>query len=328
MPFRCFCFLAMVSLIPLRADDPDAFQVWGSLVLRAHRLNEQGKSGEAIDVAKKALEIAKSFGPNDTNIAVTHQMLGIAYRDAGNCAESRASFSRAIAIWQAQPDPSKKHLFNSIISLLNGVCECGDSAGAEKLYRLYREPLEQSVNGPLDRGRLEAFEAFIARSKKHYAEAETHLREALRIYDEMPKPPVRDVSQTEASLGVILDLERRLPEALEYELKALDGLVETAPYNLGTIAAFNNVACTLSRLGRGSEAERYLATATGMATRQLGENNSISAQILLNYSRILKENKQTEEAEAMLKRAKAASHQAALRDNQTVDIQDLKLGLR
>ena len=328
MPFRCFCFLAMVSLIPLRAEEPDSFQVWGSLVLRAHRLNEQGKSGEAIDVAKRALEIAKSFGPNDTNIAVTHQMLGIAYRDSGDCSESRASFSRAIAIWQAQPDPPKNHLFNSMISLLNGVSECGDSAGAEKLYRLYREPLEQSVSGPLDRGRLEAFQAFIARSKKRYAEAEAHLRRALSIYDELPKPPVRDISQTEASLGVILDLERRLPEALEYEVKAVEGLMETAPHNLGTIAALNNVACTLSRLGRGAEAERYLATATEMATRQMGENNVITAQILLNYSRILKENKQTEEAEAMLKRAKAASHQAALRDNQTVDIQDLKLGLR
>jgi tetratricopeptide (TPR) repeat protein len=320
----------MVSLIPLRAADPDSesFQVWGALVLRAHRLNEQGKPGEAIDVAKKAMEIAKSFGPNDSNIAVTHQMLGIAYRDAGDCAESRASFTRAIAVWQAQTDPPKKHMFNAIISLLNGACECGEFALAEKLYRVYKEPLEQSMGGPLDRGRFEAFQASIARSKKRFAEAEAHLREALKIYDEMPKPPVRDVSQTEASLGVILDLERRLPEALEYELKALDGLMETAPHNLGTIAAFNNVACTLSRLGRGSEAERYLATATGMATQQLGENNVISAQILLNYSRILKENKQTAEADAMLKRAKAASHQAALRDNQTVNIQDLKLGLR
>ena len=327
MPIRCFCFLALVTLVPIRAGGTEPLQAWGALALRANHLIQQGNYAEAIDVAKRALAIAKSFGPNDPNIAISYHTLAIAHQNAGNCSDARASFSRAIVIWRAQPVPAGQDFFNSALSLLNGACECGDFTAAEKLYRVYGRMLEQSASGPLDRGRLEILKALLARGKKRYAETEAHLREALRLYGELSKPPVHDLSHAEASLGVILRHEGRLAESLEYELRALDGMLQTAPHEPATIGALNNVGCALSDLERGAEAEKYFASAVELATRQLGEDNGMTAQIMLNYSQQLKKNNQAAEAEAMRKRAKAASRRAAWRNNQTIDIKDLKLGL-
>jgi hypothetical protein len=72
------------------------------------------------------------------------------------------------------------------------------------------------------------------------------------------------------------------------------------------------------------EAERMFQRALATAAKQFGEDSLFTARIMLNYARVLREDKRSLASEAMQKKGAEALRRALVRDSATVDIQDLK----
>jgi tetratricopeptide (TPR) repeat protein len=325
---RYLCVFSVFTFPFLLAEGSNPDQTWRALILQAQKDNQGGQAVKALEIAKRALPVAQSFGPHDSRLAVTYQVLGKAYLWAGDCAQSRANYSRALTMWLAQPTASNGPLFSSVFGLINQSYICQDYPTAQRLFRKYSALLEHHGAGAVDAARLATLEAEVARAQRHYPEAEAHLREALREFERSPAEQAREIARTEGALGQVIGQQGRPQEALEHEMKALATLRQIAPRNLDTVSALNNVGLSLAALNRLSEAEQHFEQALALALDVFGENSRLTAPVMFNYARVLRSDNRTRDAEQMSERANASMRHAALSDSQVVGFQELKLGLR
>jgi tetratricopeptide (TPR) repeat protein len=300
-------------VLPLRAEDAasGAKPEWKPLALHAQALLRQNKLAEAAEYGQQALSLARQFGPTDARLASTYHMLGLIYRDWGHCAESRANYAHAIAIWHRQAQPNPRYITNSVMNYLSNLCECGDFAAAQKAFHRYEAELTRYSSDPVDEARMFSLRGVLARGRKNYPQAEAYFRQAIEVME-----------------GVVLDKEGHYAEALAESEKVIAVLGEAAPHHPSLIAAYNNAACALADLGRGDESERMFQEALQAARELYGEENHVTAQIMLSYAGVLRQDKQAPAAEVMKKKGTEAFRRALLRDAGTVDVEELQPGIR
>lgn len=325
---RYLCLFSVLTLPFLLAEESNPDQTWRALILQAQRDNQGGQAAKALEIAKRALPVAHSFGPHDSRLAVTYQVLGKAYLWAGNCAESRTNYSRALTMWLAQPNAPNGPVFTSVFGLINQSYICQDYTTAERLFRKYSALLEHHGAEAVDVARLATLRAAVARGQRHYPEAETHLREALKEFERSPAERSMEIAGTEGALGQVIGQQGRHQEALEHEMKALATLRQIAPRHLDTVSALNNAGLSLAALDRLPEAEQHFEQALALALEVFGENSRLTAPVMFNYARVLRSDNRTRDAERMSQRANASMRQAALSDSQVIGFQELELGLR
>jgi tetratricopeptide (TPR) repeat protein len=90
------------------------------------------------------------------------------------------------------------------------------------------------------------------------------------------------------------------------------------------VAAYNNAACSLADMGRLDESERMFQRALAMASDIYGEDNHVTAKIMLSYARVLREKKESPAAAELQKKGSEAFRRALNRDNGTVDAEELR----
>lgn len=324
-------FSALV-LLPLRAEDPVPIAqsaeytllAWRAPALQAQALMKQARFAEAVESAKRALDVAKTFGPSDSRLASTYYLLGTIYRTWGRCAEARTNYLRAITIWRREAHPNTHYVVYSITNFLSTLCECDDFKGAEKAFHVYQSDLQRYASNPREEASLLSVRAALARGRKDYAQAETLFRQAIELMQKVPETSPVEVAGEQSNLAVVVGKQGRNEEALAESMRAIAILGETAPKHPSLIAALNNAACILSDLGRPDDSERMFQRALAAATDLYGEDNHVTAGIMLNYADVLRRNKQSPEADALQKRGSAAFHRALIHDTGTIDLEELR----
>lgn len=298
---------------------------WSAAIKIAQMRLAEHRFAAAAEAAKQALGIAKRFGPTDTRVGVTYFEAGKIYQELGHCAESRLSFSHAADVFRKQPNPRPKYVFNSLISSLDVMCECEQYQAAAKKFREILPELESYRSDETDDRQLLGARGMIARALKHYREAETYYRQEIALLEKSPETNKLKIAQERVNLAMVLGQLGQHQESLAESQRVIDSLGDHADLYPATFAgALNNAACALADLGRQEEAQRTFERALQVSKDVYGEDHRFTARVLLNYSRLLREMKETPEAEAMQRRGVAAYRHAMLRDTSTVDVLDLK----
>jgi len=327
MNLRAISVLPAMAIFPLIAADQgqeDPAAAWRSVAVRAQTLLRQGRFAEAADSGKHALQMAKHFGPLDLRLAGTYHVLGTVYREWSHCAEARSNYLHAIAIWRKHPDPNPQFIFNSVTNFLSALCECDDYQGAQKGFRTYETELKRYATDPLDQARLLSLQGVLARGRKDYAKGEAYFRQSLDLMNRTRGASPLDIAQERTNLSVVLDKEGRVAESLAESERAIAFFEENFPNHPTLIAALNNAACALADLGRMNESERMFERTLARSMEMYGEDNHVTAKIMLSYARVLRENKQTPASANWQKRGAEAFRRALARDNGMVDLEELR----
>ncbi len=328
MTISIFRLDAAVDSTPPNPDPVTALPADGDWGIQAHAAQEEfldHKLAAAELSAKRGVQIAKRFGGADNRLAVSYYQLGNIYRDWGHCSESRANYMRAIAVWEKQPGTQPHYIFNTIVSMLGALCECDQFDVAEKMLRQYDSLLERYHSVPLDEVQILTVRATMLRARKNYKQAENYYREAIRLLEETPGATPLRIEEVRINLAMVLDKEGHRAESLaesERVIQFLDSNGASRPALM--FGVLNNAACTLADLGKLQESERMFEQALQTATDAFGPDSRFTAKIMLNYARVLRENKETPAAEAFEKRGAAAFRRAVLQDHATVDVTDLR----
>jgi tetratricopeptide (TPR) repeat protein len=312
------------TMLPLMAEDQALIPGWAPLALKAQAQLWEGRFAEAAESAQTAMKLAKHSGPPDKRLASNYHLLGVVYREWGHCAESRANYLHAIAIWRKLPDANRAYAFRSITSLISVMVECDDFPAAEKMFRAYEPELERDGSAQIDRANMLSLRAAIARHKKDYQRSESLYRQSIELLEKTPEAKPIDIAVEWSSLAVVLAKEGRQVESLAESDRAIDFFERSAPRHPSLVASLNNAACTLADMGRRDESERLFRRALAGAEDLYGEDSRITAKIILSYARLLRESKEPSAAADLQKRGAEAFRHALARDNGTVDAAELK----
>jgi len=320
-----FLLLALSQAVAAADSGADA---WARAMAQAKSLSDQHRFDEALAAARRALPIARRFGQLDTRLATTYDWLGSIQRDMGACTEAPLNYSQAIGIWERQPRPPARPLFNSIVFLLDTLCECGRTGAAQKALRSHEATLQRYASTPQDQADILNLRAAVAKARNNYALAESCYRQALQWLEQSPDRAPVQIAEIRINLALAMWKEGRTTESLAESSQVLDFLDHGFPDhdNLhpgATVVALNNAACALSAMGRSIEAERLFARALAAALEAYGENTRLTATVMLNYAKALRHAKQSNAAEVMQKRGEAAFRNTLAGNNATVDVANL-----
>jgi tetratricopeptide (TPR) repeat protein len=305
----------------IRLDPHDG--EWGTLARNAQKQLRLRKFAEAAEFAKQALQVAKRFQQPNDRLPTTYYQLGNIYRDWGHCAEARTNYSRAIATWEKQPEPKHKYIFNTIVSMLDTMCECEDYKAADKAFRTYEAKLQKYQSDTDDEVEWLSLRGTIYRAQQNWAQAEASYRRAMQLRELTPGSERYRIEEERSNLAMVIDKQGRHADSLAEEEKVIAYFERNGVSRPATLAgALNNAACSLADLGRLEEAQRMFERSLKVAVEGFGEDNRFVARIMMNYARVLRENKLTPAAEAMQKKGAETFRRAVLRDNATVDVAD------
>jgi tetratricopeptide (TPR) repeat protein len=257
-------------------------------------------------------------------VAASYFLLATVDRDRQRCFSARANFSHAIAIWGTRPNPPRTHLFSAILALVNTDIECDDFMDARKTYRVHSVELQRYSSGPLDDAKLLAIQAALERDSRHYTQADGFLRQALTVYETSQVELPIESADLRSNLAVILSDRGRAVESLAEAERALAIFERSGSRRPERVSALNSAACSLANLGRKEEAGRRYQGALEAAMDLYGEENRLTATIMLNYAQFLRKNKQSRTAAEMQKKGMQAMRSSRTQDNATVDVSDFR----
>ncbi|HEY3836533.1 MAG TPA: tetratricopeptide repeat protein [Bryobacteraceae bacterium] len=306
------------------SQPPAATPDWKLTALRAQALMKQSKFAEAAELGQRALVMAKRSGAPGDKVAATYHLLGMIYRNWGRCAESRANYTHAIAMWHKEAHPNPRYISASEVNYISTLCECDDFAAAQKAYHTYEKELRQNRIDTMDDAKVLSLQAVLARIRKDYVRSEALFRKTIDLMEHTPNAKPVDIAAERGNLSVVLDKEGRQDEALEQSQQVIEVLEKESPHHPSLVAAYNNAACALDDLGRKDEAVRMFQRALAAAGELYGEDNHITAKIMLSYASVLRHNNQSPEAEVWQKKGTEAFHRALVHDNAMVDIGELR----
>ena len=194
---------------------------------------------------------------------------------------------------------------------------------ADKAFRTYASELQRYRSDSLDEAKLLSLRAVLARGRKNYGQAEALFRQTIEVMEHTPHASPVEIAVERGNLAVALDKEKRYAESLAESERAIAILEQAAPRHPSLVASLNNAACSLADLGRRDESERVFQRALAAAADLYGEDNRVTAKIMLSYARVLRENKESPAAADWQKRGVEVYRRSLMRDNGTVDMEEL-----
>ena len=311
--------------LPLAAEEhvlPNPTSEWASAVRQAQDQLRKGKFAEALENGIRSLQIARHSG-SDAQLANSYFLLGSIHRDWAHCRESRTNYILAIATIRRQSNADVQHIFNAEITLITGLCQCGDFDAAGKAFRTYEPDLVKYAGGSLDQASLLSLQAAILFGRRKYQEAEKPLLKAIVLEKTLPASSIQ-LAIDRSTLSSVYEKERRYAEGLAQAESAIEFFEHSAPRHPSLVASINNAACILAHMGRNEESERYFRRALLIAQDLYREDNSVSINIMRSYARVLRTNKQPQTAAEWQKRSAEATRRAAGVHVETVDAEELR----
>ena len=284
-----------------KADHPDIAVTLLSLGLVTKHL---GDYAQAEAYTREGLELdRKLFGDDAPETARAFTDLGLVLRVLDKNEEAESSLRTAIAVWTKTLGPDTEGLGDAQFELALVLRAKKDIDGAivacEESLRI------RSLHAKADPGTLIGSQSLLAQlhhSKREYALAEPAYRDVLESYRKLEGDGTLNVAVAYANLGMVLEDQRKLPEAeaelahaAEIARKALDPADPTLGFLLAKLAHVKRARGSLD------EAASLLEEALAIETKKLppGHSGIASAKCLLGEVRLAQG--RAEEAEPVLR---------------------------
>ena len=112
---RAIRMTAVFLLLATPADSRSAEIGWEALNQEAVDLYRAGDYDRALEVAKRALEVAgKALGPDHPDVAANRNNLAALYYAQGDYAQAEPLFKRSLAIWEKALGPDHPNVANAL----------------------------------------------------------------------------------------------------------------------------------------------------------------------------------------------------------------------
>jgi len=315
---RLTCAVAAVmSLAVMLASSAGAqtpLQEAATLNDRAVDLFHAGKAGEAIPLAKRALELREAAHPaGHPDIALSLSNLAFFYQAQGRLADAEPLFTRALAMREAALPAGHPDIATTLNNLASLYWTQGRLADAEMLLTRALTMREAALpGGHSDVAQSLNNLAFLYQAQGRLAEAEPLYTRALALREAALPSGHPEIAQTLNNLAFLYQAQGRLAEAEPLYTRALAMREAALPGGHPDIAvSLNNLALLYQAQGRLTEVEPLYTRALAMHEAALPPGHPNIANGVNNLAFLYQALGRLAEAEALYARA-LAKREAAL----------------
>lgn len=303
-------------LLPHAKAGASLIEKWDIALRQAARLLNQaayysykrGQYSEAESLYLRALAIdEKRLGPDDLEVAIDVNNLGLLYHAQGRYLESKSLSERSLVIREKALGPDDVLVAVSLNNLAFSYLALGQTTEAEPL--LSRSlAIRQKALKPDDPNLGTALNnlAALYRVQGKYAEAQPLYEHSLRLREMGLGSDHPDVAQTLNNLALLHQGQEKHEEAESLFRRSL-AISERAlgPDHPDVAQGLYNLADLYRILVRYNEAEPLLKRSLAIFETALGAQHPNVASILETYAAVLRAMKRNDEASEMETRAKA-----------------------
>lgn len=253
------------------------------------RLESQGKYGEAIPLAQRALELwEKAIGSENSVVADSLDTLAILHSERGNYNQAESLFQRALAIYDKLENrrenlPVVARILNNLAGLYQNQ---GNYNQAEPLLKRALTIFEK-LKGQEDTETRNVLSnlATLYLEQGKYSQAEPLLKRDLAIREKGPKLYTLDIANSLNNLGSLYRRQGKYSQA-EPLLKRALVLVEKTRGQEHPYGAFvlNNLALIYQAQGKYSQAKSLLQRTITIREKALGQNHPLIVKNLITLS--------------------------------------------
>jgi CHAT domain-containing protein/tetratricopeptide (TPR) repeat protein len=277
-----------------------------SLGRRAIELHRAGKAGDAIPLARRALELReKALQANHPDIATSLNNLAFLYSVQGRRAEAEPLFKRALAISEAALPADHPDIANSVNNLAALYVDLGRLLEAEPLYKralAIHEKARAPGHPDIALGLNNLASLYNAQGR--LAEAEPLYKRALAMFEAAFPAGHPSIVTSLNNLASVYESQRRWAEAEPLFKRALELREKSLPADHPDIAiSLNNLANLYQRQERVLLAEPLHRRALELRERSLPASHPDIAQSLDNLAAVYDDMGRQADAERLYRRA-------------------------
>lgn len=257
---------------------------------QAVELEKQGKYKEALEPAKKVLEVRqKILGEKNPITATALMLVGHLSQNSGDAAAAKSYFEQALAI--RQEVLGKEHADTATtLSKLGFVLQSqGDYAGAKANYTK-AVAIRKKVLGEKDPDYAAALAnmGYVLEATGDFGGARPYYEQSLAILQEVRGPKHPATAQALSNMGVLLRSTGDYEAAKPYFEKTLAIRQEAlGPKHPMTAGALDNMGLNLQALGQFAQAKPYFEQALAIRQEVLGPKHPATIGSLNNMGRLL-----------------------------------------
>ncbi|MEQ1709867.1 MAG: CHAT domain-containing tetratricopeptide repeat protein [Hyphomicrobium sp.] len=294
-----FCSTAIVAL----GQSAREIEV---LEKRYDELDEAGRHNDAIEVAKRLLELnEKKYGPNHAKTGNAVNTIGEAYRQASRYSEAERFHKRGLAMARALFGPDAPAVGTSMNNLGLVYEAQARYADAEQMFKKALLIYEKSYDRNDPRYALIVSNLGLAyKGQGNPEKAEPHFARALKIMKAAFDADHPRVIKATHLLTQVHDDLGRFKEAEDGYRRTLAARERILPPDHPDLAiSLHDLAHLHRRLGRYSEAEPLLLRSIAIYEKAFGAANDQTAGAISSLAELYRGQEKTSEAEAQYKRA-------------------------
>jgi tetratricopeptide (TPR) repeat protein len=287
----------------LGTDHPDTAASYNNV---ASNLDEQGRSGEAEPLLRKALEIRERvLGTDHPDTATSYSNIASNLDAQGRYPEAEPLMRKALEIRERVLGPDHPDTAASYNSIAYGLNAQGRYAEAESLFRKALE-IRERVLGPDHPNTATSYNNIASNldAQGHCAEAAPLYGKALEIRERIFGPDHPNTATSYNNIASNLDAQGHHAEAAPLYGKALEIRERIfGPDHPNTATIYNNVATNLGARGHYAEAEPLLRKTLEIMKRALGPEHPLTAASYNNVASNLDARGHYAEAEPLYRKA-------------------------
>jgi serine/threonine protein kinase len=273
------------------------------LAASAEIVRSNGKGGEALPLAEKALQVARGAQPGDAaEVAQALTTLGKVKQDLGKADEAAPLFVQALEMRQRLTPGDSLPVAESLEDVGGAKQVLGKMDEAEKLLVQSLEMKQRMITGDnaaIAQGMSDL--AFVRADLGKLADAEDLFSKALEMYRRLLKGDQPMIAVGINNLAVVRDSLGHTEEALPLYLEALEMERRIHKGDHNSIAeSLNNVAFAKKSLGKQAEAEPLFVEALEMRRRMFKGDHPDIALSLINLAAVRSELGRPADAEPLL----------------------------
>jgi tetratricopeptide (TPR) repeat protein len=259
-----------------------------------------GRPGEAIATLESAIRVREQSAAAPEDLAKDLTALGLLRSATNEPKLARETLTLAVATWDKSPGSDGPHALIAVEALADIHRDAAEYTAAEVLYVRSLKAREAAL-GPNASELLATLDslAYSHFGLKRYSEAEPVYKRLLALWESSAGPDHPMVALTLEKMAEFYSAQQRYGEAEPLLARSLDIRTRTL------LASMNQQGRVLLMQAKLSEAEELYTRAVRIGD-DCGVADEFMDPLLRVYAKILREMKQTPQADALEKRVKAA----------------------